>query len=167
MVTVGYLKNMQPLNFIKDYFGEKMAFYFAWLIHYTGWLIPPMIVGIIISISMAIRNSEDKKDVTEYLNSPISLVYGLFMMLWVTAFNESWIRKQNSIGNMWLVRGFEDATTECENFKADTVIDPDTQHQIKISKKSAYKTQILLGGSVSIIFMALVIAAQSLLLKLN
>lgn len=75
---------------------------------------------------MAARNSEDKKDITEYLNSPLSIVYGLFMMLWVTIFHESWTRKQNSIANMWLVRGFEDVTTECEDFKADTVIDPDT-----------------------------------------
>ena len=54
------------------------------------------------------------------------MVYGIFMMLWVTLFNESWIRKQNSIANMWLVRDFQDATTECVDFKAETVIDPDT-----------------------------------------
>jgi hypothetical protein len=31
-----------------------MGFYFAWLIHYTGWLIPPMIFGLIITVVMAI-----------------------------------------------------------------------------------------------------------------
>lgn len=39
---------MQPLNFIREYYGAKFGFYFAWLIHYTGMLIIPSIVGIII-----------------------------------------------------------------------------------------------------------------------
>ena len=43
-------QNMQPLNFIKDYYGPKFGFYFAWLIHYTGMLLLPAFVGIIITI---------------------------------------------------------------------------------------------------------------------
>ena len=50
----GYSENMQPLNFIKDYYGEKFGFYFAWLIHYTGWLIPIAFVGFILGIVMII-----------------------------------------------------------------------------------------------------------------
>ena len=46
----GFLMNMQPLNFIKDYYGEKYGFYFAWLIHYTGQLIIPSILGLIFFI---------------------------------------------------------------------------------------------------------------------
>lgn len=49
-----FIENLQPLNVIKDYYGEKMGFYFAWLIHYNGWLIPPMIVGTISGICMII-----------------------------------------------------------------------------------------------------------------
>lgn len=54
MIANGFKRNMQPLNFIKDYFGEKMGFYFAWLIHYTGWLMIPSIFGLILTIPMII-----------------------------------------------------------------------------------------------------------------
>jgi hypothetical protein len=55
MVTSGFLKNMQPLNFIKDYYGEKFGFYFAWLIHYTGWLIPVAFIGLVFGIIIIAR----------------------------------------------------------------------------------------------------------------
>ncbi|KAL5275992.1 hypothetical protein ACFFRR_001674 [Megaselia abdita] len=37
----------QPLDNVKDYFGPKIALYFAWLGFYTRMLIPPSIIGII------------------------------------------------------------------------------------------------------------------------
>lgn len=48
------------------------------------------------------------------------------IMIWTTFFHESWKRKQNYIGNEWLVRNFEDATTERQDFQHETTIDPDT-----------------------------------------
>ena len=36
----------QPLDHIRDYFGEKIAIYFAWLGFYTGWLLPASLVGL-------------------------------------------------------------------------------------------------------------------------
>ena len=36
----------QPLDHIRDYFGEKIAIYFAWLGFYTGWLLPASVVGV-------------------------------------------------------------------------------------------------------------------------
>nr|CAD7424566.1 unnamed protein product [Timema monikensis] len=38
----------QPLDHIRDYFGEKIAIYFAWLGFYTGWLLPAAIVGLLV-----------------------------------------------------------------------------------------------------------------------
>ena len=97
---------MQPLNFIKDYYGEKFGFYFAWLIHYTGWLIPIALVGIVLGIMMIVSGIQDEVEADHYLSSPLSILYAFFIMIWVTFFHESWKRKQNFIGNSWLVRGF-------------------------------------------------------------
>ncbi|KAH8300962.1 hypothetical protein KR044_007251, partial [Drosophila immigrans] len=40
-------KNLQPLDYVKDYFGPKVALYFAWLGFYTHMLIPVSILGIL------------------------------------------------------------------------------------------------------------------------
>ncbi|OQV17298.1 Anoctamin-5 [Hypsibius exemplaris] len=37
----------QPIDYIKNYFGERMGFYFAWMEFYTLMLLPAMIVGLI------------------------------------------------------------------------------------------------------------------------
>jgi hypothetical protein len=47
-------EDIKPLDFVADYHGEKFAFYFAWLIHYTAFLLPPSIFGIIIYIAQII-----------------------------------------------------------------------------------------------------------------
>ncbi|XP_029025968.1 anoctamin-7 [Betta splendens] len=41
-------RRYQPLDHIREYFGEKIALYFAWLGFYTGWLLPASIVGTVI-----------------------------------------------------------------------------------------------------------------------
>ncbi|XP_016362673.1 anoctamin-7 [Sinocyclocheilus anshuiensis] len=41
-------RKYQPVDHIREYFGEKIALYFAWLGFYTGWLLPAAVVGFII-----------------------------------------------------------------------------------------------------------------------
>ncbi|XP_031159665.1 anoctamin-7 isoform X3 [Sander lucioperca] len=41
-------RRYQPLDHIREYFGEKIALYFAWLGCYTGWLLPASLVGTVI-----------------------------------------------------------------------------------------------------------------------
>jgi len=93
MIFKGFLANMQPLNFIKDYFGEKFGFYFAWLIHYTGQLIPIAIIGIVFGIAMIVEGVNDEIELDHFLANPLSIIYGLIIMIWITLFNESWKRK--------------------------------------------------------------------------
>nr|XP_044605867.1 anoctamin-9 isoform X3 [Equus asinus] len=41
----------QPIDEIRDYFGEKVALYFAWLGWYTYMLVPAAVVGVLIFLS--------------------------------------------------------------------------------------------------------------------
>nr|XP_046246025.1 anoctamin-7 isoform X2 [Scatophagus argus]XP_046246027.1 anoctamin-7 isoform X2 [Scatophagus argus] len=41
-------RRYQPLDHIREYFGEKIALYFAWLGVYTGWLLPASLIGTVI-----------------------------------------------------------------------------------------------------------------------
>ncbi|PKK18614.1 anoctamin 7 [Columba livia] len=47
----GKWSKYQPLDHICKYFGEKVAFYFAWLGFYTGWLLPAAVVGMVVFIT--------------------------------------------------------------------------------------------------------------------
>ena len=51
----------QNVTAVKDYFGEKIGMYFAFLGHYTTWLIYASIVGFITWIDIAGDNSNPRQ----------------------------------------------------------------------------------------------------------
>ena len=160
----GFLKNMQPLNFLKDYYGEKFGFYFAWLVHYTGWLISVAMIGVGFGIYAIINTMQTDSKWDHVLDTPASILYGLIIMIWATLLNESWKRKQNLIGNEWLVREFKDVTTERSDFRYEAGIDSETQEVIKITKRRSEIIQICVGIPLSLFFMGLVVASQGYML---
>ncbi|XP_008293494.1 anoctamin-7 [Stegastes partitus] len=67
----------QPLDHIREYFGEKIALYFAWLGFYTAWLLPAAVVGTLIFVSgvMSMGNNTPAKEIcssgASYLMCPL------------------------------------------------------------------------------------------------
>ena len=105
-----YMKYMQPLNFIANYYGEKMGFYFAYLLFYTSWLLPVAIVGIALFIfQMAelkyqyYNNEEDGITV----DNPFNCLYCIIMAVWSTIFIEVWKRREFEIGLLWNMNTFK------------------------------------------------------------
>ena len=43
-----YISPFQPINMIKNYYGEKYAFTYAFLLHYQAWLIIPSVLGVLL-----------------------------------------------------------------------------------------------------------------------
>jgi anoctamin-10/anoctamin-7 len=106
------LPNQQPLDEIKDYFGEKIGLYFAWLAHYTTWLAVPAVLGLAVTVDVWVEKSADAKAVP---------FFGLLMCVWSTAFLESWKRRNSVIAMEWGMHGYENQEVDRPQFSGDAV----------------------------------------------
>ncbi|XP_037075179.1 anoctamin-7-like isoform X2 [Pollicipes pollicipes] len=57
----------QPLDHIREYFGEKIGIYFAWLGFYTGWLLPAAVIGFLVFLYgvITIDNNDIANEICE------------------------------------------------------------------------------------------------------
>ncbi|OQR85391.1 anoctamin-like protein [Achlya hypogyna] len=108
----------QPISEIRDYFGERIGFYFAYLGHYTTWLMYSSIVGFIVFALKMINDPKDvmvvgSDNVTRKSEVPSVMTYAIpifavFMCIWATLFMESWKREQNVLAMKWGMSELDD-----------------------------------------------------------
>lgn len=77
----------------KNYFGEKIGFYFIWLGYLTSWSIVAGAAGVFAWITIEAQNDDP--------NSPQIPYFAGFMALWATFYFEFWKRKEKSIAMNW------------------------------------------------------------------
>jgi hypothetical protein len=104
----------QPLDNIAEYFGENLAFYFAFLAYYTRWLIFPMILGIILFIIQV--NSHR-------LDHWLCVPYAIILMIWISFLLVFWRQKASTLAYRWGVLDYEVDETERPEFHGSEVID--------------------------------------------
>lgn len=63
----------QDPNQLREYFGEKVALYFAWLNWYIIWLIAPAIIGLILFIIIEAHDDLDDKE-EEYVPGEVCVI---------------------------------------------------------------------------------------------
>ena len=90
----------QPVDDVRDYFGERISLYFTYLGHYTELLMPMAFLG---AITFCIKC---------WQATPESLLQPYFtciMVLWTSIFLETWKGKQATKALQWGMFGAEDA----------------------------------------------------------
>ncbi|KAK2550527.1 Anoctamin-7 [Acropora cervicornis] len=61
----------QPLDHIREYFGEKIGIYFAWLGQYTAWLLMPSFIGLLVFLyGIITMNGPDNRPALDVCESP-------------------------------------------------------------------------------------------------
>ncbi|VDO12932.1 unnamed protein product [Rodentolepis nana] len=85
------LTHRQPLDTVAEYFGVKIALYFAWLGYYTTCLLAPAIVGLFTWLIFPTA-----KQGPLYYS-----VLAFFTMLWAVFFQEAWKRYNNRYTYRW------------------------------------------------------------------
>ena len=110
----------QDLDKVKNYFGEKIGLYFAWLGLYTTWLCVAAIVGVFFWINIAVAGNDP---------NAVSIPYFAgFMSLWATLYLEYWKRAEKSYALKWGMIGFEDNEVDRPAFIGEPSISPVTGH---------------------------------------
>ncbi|XP_034767656.2 anoctamin-8 isoform X2 [Acipenser ruthenus] len=82
----------QPLDDICDYFGVKIAMYFAWLGFYTTSMLYPAIIGFV--LWMLTESDQTSRDIC-------CVVFALFNVVWATLFLERWKRRGAELAYKW------------------------------------------------------------------
>lgn len=120
----------QPIGDIRNYYGEKVALYFAFLGHYTKWLAFSAVVGIalffhqlaalstgtggkgsFLAPSALVNDSNGNPYVAVYTDVPEIGIFAGFMALWATFMLEFWKRKQAAYAMYWGTTSFEKSET--------------------------------------------------------
>lgn len=76
----------QPLDSIEEYYGEKVAFYFAWLQHCSFHLLYLSFVGAIVFICQLSSGNWDH---------PLRPFFSIFVMIWSFVVMVTWRRRSN------------------------------------------------------------------------
>eukprot|EP00003_Mantamonas_plastica_P007860 TRINITY_DN1669_c0_g1_i2.p1 TRINITY_DN1669_c0_g1~~TRINITY_DN1669_c0_g1_i2.p1 ORF type:complete len:879 (-),score=317.84 TRINITY_DN1669_c0_g1_i2:30-2609(-) len=108
----------QPIPMIRKYFGEKIGLYFAWLGHYTTWLMAPTIAGIITWLVGLIE--------IKGANNSLTIPFSVFVGLWSTIYLEYWKRRQSELAFKWNVQNFEETEQNRPEFVGELEPSPVT-----------------------------------------
>ncbi|XP_028401787.1 anoctamin-4-like isoform X2 [Dendronephthya gigantea] len=115
-------KKFQPLWKIRNYFGEQIALYFAWLGLLVSSLWIPMIIGLIVALWGFTNAIEERKSSNDTLSvgdtvqgwlrgsfdNDATPFFALITCLWGTIFLELWKRKNAELAYQWDVSDFEE-----------------------------------------------------------
>jgi hypothetical protein len=116
-LTSKYLLNSKDLVEIRDRFGEKIAFYFAFLQSYFLFLIFPAGFGFCAWI----------------LLGQFSALYAIINALWGIIFIEYWRKQETDLAVQWGVRGVSKIQHKRPEFQHENVVnDPITGEEIKV-----------------------------------
>uniref|UniRef100_A0A672LQ57 Anoctamin n=1 Tax=Sinocyclocheilus grahami TaxID=75366 RepID=A0A672LQ57_SINGR len=165
-------RKYQPLDHIREYFGEKIALYFAWLGFYTGWLLPAAVVGFIIFLfgiwlmvtdvaAEELCSSGDAFVIYHNLFSKYLFINFIFMSLWAVTFLEYWKRTSSILSHRWDCSEFEEIEErprpEFTALAPMTVRNPVTGAEEPYFPKTQRLSRILTGNMVIILMIAIVL----------
>jgi anoctamin-10 len=127
---------VEALNHVRSYYGEKVAFYYAWVCHYTATLTS------IVAFSVALQVYHL---VVSYKSSAYLAFYAIILTLWATYAGESWKNKQEELAYRWDMLDFEHEETPRPEFHGDETINKKTGFVEKYYSPAERRRKTALG----------------------
>jgi hypothetical protein len=131
---------------IRDQFGEKIAYYFAFLQNYLVWLGAPAALGILVYLTHS---------------NTLAIWYSLSMLVWSILFIEIWERREQELAVKWGVRNYTKHEKNRNEYKGDSKVrDEVTGDEIpfvSVWKLLGRRLAALPGVIVSALFLSLIV----------
>ena len=145
---------------IKNYYGEKYAFEYAYLLHYQAFLIVPSFFGVILAFYQISRFMESG-DFKVALDSELNAIFGLGVAFWATVFLESWKRTQKTISFLWGCsdNSFSKQDERTDEFKSYEIFNDQT-YRIEKRKREPNAQKARIYRILSYLFLLIVFVAM-------
>jgi hypothetical protein len=99
-----------PLDRVRNYFGEPVAFYYAFIQFYMHWLIYPSVVGLIFFIEQL---------GFERVDAPGVWLMCFFIIFWAVAFVDFWAREEAKLRLQWGMTKFQTKAVARPQFRGE------------------------------------------------
>ena len=154
----GRILSKQPIARMRNYLGEKMTMYYAWLGFNVRMLFLPSLIGLIVFTALTLIGKDTEG--TSWDNV-LLVFFALFMSVWSTTNEQLWLRKQNEYVWRWDMTTFEEEEELKPEYEAEIKPDPISGKQRK--ERAGLKHTLRQGISygVMITFMGIVLASVS------
>eukprot|EP00928_Gymnodinium_smaydae_P005618 TRINITY_DN11910_c0_g1_i1.p1 TRINITY_DN11910_c0_g1~~TRINITY_DN11910_c0_g1_i1.p1 ORF type:complete len:1031 (-),score=153.25 TRINITY_DN11910_c0_g1_i1:325-3417(-) len=88
-----------PINSIREYYGEAVALYFAFALHFCVWCLPAAVLGVVAGIIDVLY------DVGETPKVLMGIMYSFVIACWGTVCMEFWNRLEAKLAVEWGLKG--------------------------------------------------------------
>ena len=107
----------QPLDSIQQYYGEGVAFYFAWQQHLSYHLISLSIFGLVVFLCQIITGNWDH---------PTRPYFSVVVMIWSFLVMVNWKRRQTFLAHRWGTLNYQEEETTRPQFHGEYKFCPET-----------------------------------------
>lgn len=142
-----------PLTDVKDYMGEKVAMYFAFMAHYARWQVSLVAGGVAAFLLDGLH--PDK-------SNPWVVAYSVGVALWVVGWLQSWRRREAELALKWGTHGVEDEEVQLRpSFQGKEIQSPVDGSQILYfpadkRRRRAMLSLMIITTSITVVISAVV-----------
>ena len=149
-IPMGFLH--QPLDEVRDYFGDGTALYFSWLETYTKALMALAPLGLVTMFTQwTTDGGVDSNELTLY--------YSVMLSVWSVIFLSVWKRRESEHAFLWGSEGYEKAKQPRKQFKGVTKVNKETHREELVHDPNPLPRLIIKTLSSVVILGAIVVTA--------
>lgn len=129
----------QPLDDIRDYFGEKLGFYYAFTQELTNALVLPAALGVLLFLVSTLWYEGSNDNI-------FTCLYSLVILVWFTWFGKVWTRAQAKLAFRWNVMDFEETERQRPEFTGprERGFYSEQGYWVAVDQKDPYATKMKL-----------------------